>query len=111
MVKASTWVDAGKAMGPTSKAYAYLGPLGSFIVTWLVILILTTIGAAAMGWKRSRFVAAFTVIFILTWMCWVIGHNAYIAATDPQKAGVPWSLRMTGEAGYIDPWTDHWKFL
>ena len=101
VVKASTWVDAGKAMGPTSKAYAYLGPLGSFIVTWLVLLILTTIGAAAMGWKRSRFVAAFTVIFILTWMCWVIGHNAYIAATDPQKAGVPWSLRMTGEAGYI----------
>jgi uncharacterized membrane protein YadS len=101
VVKSSTWVDVSKAMGPTSKNFAYLGPIGSFVVSWLVLLILTTIGAVAMGWKGGKFAAAFTVIFILTWICWVIGHNAYIAATDPAKAGVPWSLRMTGEAGYI----------
>lgn len=100
-VKASVWTDLAKAIGPTSKAFAYLGPIGSLIVTWLVLLILTTIGAAAMGWKVGRFVTAFTVIFFLTWICWIVGHNAYIAAVDPAKSGVPWSLRMTGEAGFI----------
>ena len=29
------------------------------------------------------------------------GHFAYIAATDAAKAGIGWSLRLTGEAGFI----------
>jgi len=101
VVKASVWIDPAKAMGPGSPNYAYLGPIGSLIVTWIVLLILTTIGAAAMGWKVGRFAAGFTVIFFLTWLCWIIGHNAWIAATKPEKFGLPWSAHMTGEAGYI----------
>jgi uncharacterized membrane protein YadS len=54
-----------------------------------------------MGWNVKSYAAGFTVIYFLTWLCWLFGHYAYIASTDPAKAGIPWSLRMTGEAGLI----------
>ncbi|WP_456469276.1 putative sulfate exporter family transporter [Archaeoglobus sp.] len=100
-VGASTWVDPAKAMKPVSANYAYLGPIGSLVVTYIVMLILLSIGAKAMGWKVGKFAGGFTVIFFLTWICWIIGHNAWIAATKPEQYGLPWSAHMTGEAGYI----------
>ncbi|MFN3804930.1 MAG: putative sulfate exporter family transporter [Pyrobaculum sp.] len=95
------WVDPAKAIVPISKAYEYLGGLGSLIVTYIVFLAILSIGAAAMGWNLKRFALGFTVIFFLTMLCWVIGHYAYIASTDPAKSGIPWSLRLTGEFGYL----------
>ncbi len=101
VVKASVWTDAAKAMAPTSKNFAALGAAGAFVATYIFLLIVLSIGAAAMGWKVGRFAAGFTVIFVITWICWLIGHNAWIAATKPEDFGIPWSLHMTGEAGYI----------
>ena len=101
VVKANVWVDPAKAMAPSSANYEFLGPIGAWIVTYIVLLILTSIGAAAMGWRVGKFAAGFTVIFFLTWICWVIGHNAWIAATKPETYNLSWSLHMTGEAGYI----------
>jgi len=42
-------------------------------------------------------------VFWVSYICWVAGHYAYIAATpDKLKAfGITWSLNLTGEAGYI----------
>jgi len=101
VVKTSVWIDPSKAIKPASPNYEYLGPIGSLIVTYIVLLVLTTIGATAMGWNVKRFVAGFTFIFFVTYLCWVIGHWAWIAATKPEEFGIPWSLHMTGEAGYI----------
>jgi len=101
VVKANVWVDAGKAMAPSSPNYSFLGPIGAWVVTYIVLLILTAIGAKAMGWDIGKYATSFTIIFFLTWICWVIGHNAWIAATKPEKYGLPWSAHMTGEAGYI----------
>lgn len=95
------WTDPAKAITPISKAYEYLGGVGSLILTYIVFLILLSIGAAAMKWNLKKFVVGFTVIYFLTMLCWVVGHYAYIASTDPAKHGVPWSLRMTGEIGYL----------
>ena len=56
-------------------------------------------------WGRGagRFLAGFTVIFFLSYGCYALGHFAYIAATPDQlkKLGIPWSLNLTGEAGFI----------
>ena len=101
VVSAKVWNATITPMGPASSNYAYLGSIGSLIVTYIVLLILTTIGAAAMGWNVKKFVGGFTFIFFATWLCWIIGHNAWIAATKPEAYGIPWSLHMTGEAGYI----------
>jgi uncharacterized membrane protein YadS len=42
-------------------------------------------------------------MFFLSYACYAAGHYAQIAATPDQlkKFGIPWSLNLTGEAGYI----------
>ncbi|MFN3739667.1 MAG: putative sulfate exporter family transporter [Thermodesulfovibrionales bacterium] len=73
----------------------------SLVLTYIFLLIVMSIGAGLLGANVGRFVVGFTVVFWLSYACWLIGHYAYIAATDAKKAGVPWSLKLTGEAGFI----------
>jgi uncharacterized membrane protein YadS len=43
-------------------------------------------------------------VFWLAYLCWVLGNYAYIAVTTPaemQRLGMTWSLRLTGEFGYV----------
>jgi lysylphosphatidylglycerol synthetase-like protein (DUF2156 family) len=38
------------------------------------------------------------------YLCWVLGNFAYIAVTTPtdmEKFGIGWSLKLTGESGYL----------
>src|SRR5215467_6802499 len=74
-----TWLDITRAVRPSSASYAQLdGP---------VTLIVN-----------------FTVVFWLAYLCWVLGNYAYIAVTTPaemQRLGLGWSLRLTGESGYL----------
>ena len=73
----------------------------SLVLTYLFMLIVMTIGAAALRANIGKFVLSFTVVFWISYACWLIGKFAYIAATDAKKAGIPWSLRLTGESGFI----------
>jgi uncharacterized membrane protein YadS len=45
----------------------------------------------------------FAALFVISCVCYTLGHNAYIAATPDKRAGLglDWSLGLTGEAGYI----------
>lgn len=78
-----------------------LSGFASLVLTYLFLLVVMGIGASLLGANAGRFAIGFTIIFWLSYACWLIGHYAYIAATDAKKAGVPWSLKLTGEAGYI----------
>ena len=51
--------------------------------------------------RLGRFVLAFTLVFWISYGCWLLGHFGYIAATDAAKMGIGWSLKLTGEAGFI----------
>lgn len=73
----------------------------SLLLTYLFMLVILTIGAALLRAHIGKFIIGFTIIFWVSYGCWLIGHNAYLAATNAQKAGVPWSLKLTGEAGFI----------
>lgn len=103
-VTTSVWTDPGKALNPVSKAYASLGGTASLFVTYLVLLAVTTAGAAALKVDLKRFALAFTAVFWLSYFSWFIGSHAHLAATTPadfQKFGIDWSLRLTNEGGYI----------
>jgi len=78
-----------------------LSGFASLVLTYLFLLVVMGIGASLLGANVGRFAIGFTIIFWLSYACWLIGHYAYIAATDAKKAGVPWSLKLTGEAGFI----------
>lgn len=75
--------------------------LTSIILTYLFLLVLMTIGAAALRANIGKFIVSFTIVFWISYICFLLGHYAYIAALQPEKAGIPWSLRLSGEAGLI----------
>jgi uncharacterized membrane protein YadS len=88
------WTDPAKAVQPgwQNVLFAYLFLLGTLGV-----------GTAVMGGNVRRFALGFTVLFLISYGGWVLGHYGMIAAT-PDKLGklnLTWSLSLTGEAGYL----------
>ena len=78
--------------------------VGSLIVTYLFLLVVMTIGAAALKANVKRFIIGFTLVFWISYICWIIGSWANIAVTTPadmKKFGITWSLKLTPEAGFI----------
>jgi uncharacterized membrane protein YadS len=101
-VTTKVWTDLSKALKPISATW--LGGFGSLILTYVVMLVIMTVGAAALKADVKKFIIGFTVVFWISYICWIIGHNAYIAATtsaEMKKFGISWALKLTGEAGFI----------
>lgn len=103
VITTSVWTDLSKALAPVSKAYSGFSGIGSLVVTYVLLLALMTIGASALRVRIGRFIGGFTFIFWASYICWIIGSWAYIAATPNQlKAfGISWSLNLTAESGFI----------
>ena len=104
VVSTQVWTDLSKALGTTSKAYAGLGGLGALIATYVGLLVVMTAGAAALKANVARFAAAFTAVFWLAYLCWIIGSWANFAVNTPgamKQFGISWSLRLTAEGGFV----------
>ena len=73
------------------------------LLTYLFMLVIMSVGARALKFKLKEFAIGFTVIFWVSYGCWLIGNLAYIAATPDKRAAfkIPWSLGLTGEAGFV----------
>lgn len=78
-----------------------LSGFASLVLTYIFLTIILAIGAYLLGANVGKFVIGFFFIFWLSYLCWLIGHYAYFAATDPKKYEIPWSLKLTGEGGFI----------
>ncbi len=103
-VTTGVWTDLSKALKPMSAAYAGLGGVGSLLATYVVLLAIMTVGALALKADIKKFIVSFTVVFWISYICWIIGSWAHIAVTtapDLQKFGIAWSLKLTPEAGFI----------
>ena len=102
-VTAKVWTDPSKALAPISTAYAALPSLASLAWTYVFLLAIATLGAAALGANVRRFAASFTAVFGASYACWFIGSYANIAATADKRAAfhISWSLQLTAEAGFI----------
>ena len=97
-----TWIDIGEAVQPAGASP--LGGVLALILTYGFVLALMLLAAAALGVNAVRFAVSFTIIYWLAYLCWVLGNFAYIAVTTPadmEKFGIGWSLRLTGESGYL----------
>lgn len=102
-IKTNIWTDISKALAPISKGYEGMPGIVSLVLTYVFLLIVMGVGSKALGANVRRFVVGFTIVFWIGYVCWLIGHYAYIAATPDklQKLGISWSLNLTGEAGFI----------
>jgi len=104
VVTAGIWTDPGKSLAPISRAYAGLGGVGALIATYVGLLVLMTLGAAALRIDVKSFALGFTAVFWISYVCWIAGNYANFAANTPadmQKFGISWSLRLTAEGGFI----------
>jgi uncharacterized membrane protein YadS len=103
-VKTEMWSDLSKAFAPVSGALKGLPGITSLFLTYVFLVFLAVIGAGAMGVASGRFVLAFSLVFWISYACFLLGHQANIAANTPalmKKFNIDWSLRLTGEAGFI----------
>ncbi len=103
VVKTNVWMDVIKGMSPASGTFAALPGVVCLLLTYLFLLVVLVLGAWLIGLNLRRFAAAFTVVFGISYLCYLIGHNAYIAATPDKREsfGISQSLGLTGEAGFI----------
>lgn len=103
VVKTNVWMDVGKIMTPVSSRYAGLpGPV-ALLLTYAGLATVLGFGARLLKAKVRRFLGAFTFVFFASYVCFAVGHYAYVAATPDQlkKWGIGWSMNLTGEAGFI----------
>jgi uncharacterized membrane protein YadS len=99
-----TWIAIENAAQPISAAFANLNRPLAVIGTLLLTLAVVTAGVRLLKADVVRFAGAFVVVLVLSYVAWVLGSYAYIAVTTPadlQRFGISWSLRLTGESGYV----------
>lgn len=102
-VKTAIWTNIGTALAPVSEAYASLPGSVSLLATYLFLLVVLSVGIRLLGASVKKFVGAFTLVFFISYICWILGAWAHIAATSNQQAAynITWSLNLTSEAGFI----------
>jgi len=104
-VTTGIWTSLGRALSPVSAAYKEsLGGPAALILTYIFLTVIMSAGAMALKADVKKFIIGFTVVFWISYLCWIIGSWANIAVTTPpdmRKFGITWSLRLTPEAGFI----------
>ncbi|OEU77401.1 MAG: hypothetical protein BA872_06125 [Desulfobacterales bacterium C00003060] len=100
IVKFSKWVDITEPIRASHKEL--LGPGASLVLSYVIFTLATCTGAKFMQWDVKKYFIAWTIIFWLTVVFYIVGQNAYIAATslEREKYGIDWSLSLGG-AYYI----------
>jgi uncharacterized membrane protein YadS len=102
--KVTTWSDLSLAVTPVSGSFKWMPPWLIVIATYLFMTLLVGGGNMLLGGSLKKFIVAFTLVFAISFCCLVLGNHARIAATTPaelNKFHIPWSLKLTGEAGFV----------
>ena len=68
------------------KTYEGMHPLVGLLVTFAVFAGLTCIGAYFQKLNVKKFFLGFTAIFFITWVCWIIGHEAHFKALQTSQS-------------------------
>lgn len=101
VVATKVWVKHEDALAAASETSPLAGWV-CLLLTYLFLLGILSAGAWLLRLDLRRFVPGFTVLFGISFLCWLLGHNAYLAATPNKRPeSISWSLGLTGEAGYI----------
>src|SRR5882724_351054 len=103
-VTTSVYTNLAQALAPFAKGYAWLGGGGALLATYAALLVVLSAGVAALGADVRKFALAFTAVFAIAYASWIAGSYAYLAVVTPadlQKFGIPWSLKLTNEGGFI----------
>ena len=102
-IKTNVWTDISNSTSAITKNYSSLPGIVALLLTYVFMLIIVGAGLKALGVGFKKFIIPFTIVFFISYFCWLLGHYAYIAATSDKldSLGISWSMNLTGEAGYI----------
>jgi uncharacterized membrane protein YadS len=103
-VKTNVWMDLSKALDIVApKSWAVPGFVG-LVLTYLFMLVITSVGAKVMGWDLKKYAVGFTFIFWIAYACWFVGSYAVLAVNTPAdmtRFGLGFSLGLSPEGGFI----------
>lgn len=102
VVKTNTWLNPLEIFRATSSSYGLPG-WASLLISWVLIGAILGVGVKLLGDDVIKFFKGFTFIYFIAYFCYALGNYAYIAVTPDKvdKFGIPWSMGLSGEAGYI----------
>ncbi len=97
-----------KLMKPASKGYD-IHPLVSLLSTYVIFTVLMSIGAYFQKLNVRKFIIGFTAVFALTWIAWILGHEAHFKAIDAvvkgkneyQNFGLTWGVQLGGGFSFL----------
>ena len=109
------WTDLGgafawsKLFSAAGAGYAGWHPLVSWFVTYAVFTALFAFGAHHQRLDVRRFVFGFTVLYVVTWLTWILGNELHLtivnAAVDGRNryrdAGLSWGLQLGEGAPFL----------
>ena len=102
--KVGIWTDPAKAITPVAASCKWMPAWLAVVATYLFMGAVVGTGNWLLGGSLKRFTVSFTLVFAISFACWVLGSQANIAATTPAELtrfGISWSLKLTGEAGFV----------
>src|SRR5512141_2560625 len=80
-VKTNVWIHLGQAIAPFSARFAHLPAVGSLLLTFAFMTSLMAVCAKVLGADVKKFLVGLVLIVWISYGCWLLGNNAYIAAT------------------------------
>ncbi|HEY5568819.1 MAG TPA: hypothetical protein VIM81_16450, partial [Gammaproteobacteria bacterium] len=91
--RAWEWTDVlnefawSKLLSASGTAYAAWHPLAAWLMTYAVFGVLLCSGARCLKLDIKRFAFGFTVLFVLTWICWIAGNELHLTMVDAAVDG------------------------
>ena len=117
MAKTKTWewtnltsdFSWDKLLKSSTKTYSEVSPLTTLFITYGVFTGLTCIGAYFQGLNVKKFFIGFSIIFFITWLCWIVGNEAHFKSVDAivkgknyfEKFELTWGLQLGGGFSYM----------
>lgn len=106
VVKVGMWVES-PINAWRSAAKGLMPGYGAVLATIAFLTLVLSFGVKLMKGDVGRFAPRFIAVFVIAFVCYTLGANAYIAANPVQVLKpidgqmIPWSLGLSTEAGLI----------
>lgn len=98
-----------KLLQVSSHSYTNWHPIIALLFTYLFFVFFTGVGAYFQKVNTKKYIFGFSLIFILSILSWIIGHEAHFSAVNAsvggrnvyEEFGLSWGLQLGEEFGYI----------
>src|ERR1017187_8204657 len=75
--KVGTWTDLSKAITPVAASFKWMPAWLAVVSTYLFMGLVVGAGNWLLGGSLRKFVVAFTVVFAISFACWVLGSRPW----------------------------------